>query len=281
MALIIFINLLIKNYSNFIDVIVGPYLSLELAVILKSFFNSISFNDIKYCEIIKILPDFRFSYLLNYSLININKISSILLIASNPRVEAPLYNTYLRKSFLINSNLKIYSIFGSTDFLSYPVISLGNSLKNLIKIISGLYLVLKYFLFDNYYNSYYFNIKNLITLQFVLGSSALTRIDSNAIYNTFLYLIFECKLLNNINFLQRNLGRINFAEINLGQLKSVKIKKDIKVSKFLYLLGLDNNMHLSKKNINVFQGFFYISNFFNKINLILPTSIYIEQTCSI
>ena len=156
-------------------------------------------------------------------MININKISSIFLIGSNPRLEAPLYSTYLRKSYLNNSNLKIYSLGLGFDYLSYTVINLGSSLKNLINIISGLFLVLKYFLFDNYYNSYYFCLKNLITLEFILGSSVFTRLDSYSIYNIFLYFFFELNLLSNINILQRNLGRINFSEINLYN--PIKIKK--------------------------------------------------------
>ena len=47
------------------------------------------------------------------------------------------------------------------------------------------------------------------------------------------------------------------------------------------MLGIDNNyINHNLNNFNVFQGFFYISNFFSKINLILPTSIYIEQISS-
>lgn len=280
-ALLIYINLLFKKLTKFIEIIIGPYLSIELAVIIKSFSNTISCNQVSYFENISINSDLRFSYLLNYSIININKISSIILIGSNPRLEAPLFNTYLRKSYLNNNNIKIYSIFGSTDFLSYFVINIGNSLKNLINIINGCYLVLKYFLFDNYYNTYLFNTLNLITIQFILGSSVYLRNDSSAIYNTLLYFTYEYNLINNINFLQRNLGRINFQEFSLNKSLNIKNRITNKLSKFVYIIGADcNNLNLKQTNYNIYQGFFYISNYFHKINLILPTSIYVEQNSS-
>jgi hypothetical protein len=130
----------------------------------------------------------------------------------------------------------------------------------------------------NYYNYLFFpKIPKLINLQFILGNSIYNRLDSNSIYNTLLYLNLKLNIKYNINFLQRNLGRINYLELYVNKLNIYKLKKNN--NNFNYLIGLDN-YNLNTKNYNIFQGFFYISNLFKQINLILPTSIYIEQSSS-
>ena len=277
LALLIFINLLIKNFNKFINIICGSFINLELCLIIKSFFLSYSCNNINYYELTKIMPEFRFTYLLNYSFIHINNLSSIFLIGSNPRIEAPLYNVYIRKSFLNNNKLKIYSLGINFEYLAYPIINLGCSIKNYINIINGLLLVNKYFLFNNYYNYYLFLITKIITLQIIFGNSIFNRIDSNSIYNILIYLILKLNIKYNINFLQRNVGRINYLEIYVNTLNIYKKKKNNFYMN--YLIGIDN-YNLYKKNYNIFQGFFYISNLFKQINLIFPTSIYVEQATS-
>ena len=277
LILITFINLLIKKFNKFINVITGPFVNLELCLILKSFFLSISCNNINYFELTKILPDFRFNYLLNFSLNSVNKFASIFLIGTNPRIEAPLYNTYIRKSYLVNNNFKIFSLGLSWNYISYPIINLGNSLKNLVRILNGLNLVNKYFLFNNFYNLVVFNNFNKLSTQMLLGDSIVNRLDSKSINNILLFWLNQLNIKNNINFLQRNLGRINYLETYINNLNIIKKKRNNK--NFFYLLGIDN-FNLKKQNFNVFQGFFYISKLFNNINLIFPTSIYTEQITS-
>lgn len=278
LILLIFINLLIKNFTKFINIICGNFINLELALIIKSFFLSFSCNQIYYNELTKINPDLRYMYLLNYSMININKLSSILLIGTNPRIEAPLYNVYIRKSFLNNINLKIYSIGLNFEYLSYPLINVGNSIKNLIYMINGLLLVNKYFIFEEFYNLNLFNLNKLITLQLIIGNSIINRLDSNYIMNMLIYFTNKIKIKYNINILQKNIGKLSYLENYLNNNNIIKKKKNFYQS-FNYLIGLDN-IKLHSANYNIFQGFFYISNLFKEINLILPTSIYIEQAIS-
>jgi hypothetical protein len=287
LVLLLFLNLLLKKYKQIINIYSGPYLSLDLALVLKSFFYSFGGSQINYWEPIYIYCDLRYSYLLNNSILNISKLASILLLGCNPRLEVPLLNAYLRKNFLNNSNFKVFSIGGlGLDYITYPVINLGNSINSLINIIFGLSLVSKYFLLDNYYSIYLLNYNNsLITLHFFLGGSSLIRKDSNSFLNIFLFFLFKFKLpINYINIIQRYLGRISYSEIYLQSFLNKKlIKFNEKYSDFNYLIGIDNNPIKKKnlyKNFCIFQGFFYISNLFKEINLILPTSIYVEQISS-
>jgi len=56
-------------------------------------------NNINYVEFNNIFPDFRFKYLLNFSINKINTLSNLILVGTNPRVEAPLFDLYIQKMF--------------------------------------------------------------------------------------------------------------------------------------------------------------------------------------
>lgn len=64
----IFINLLIKKVNYFFNIICGPYLNLDTGINVKQVFSILGCNNIKYIEQTQIMPEFRFTYLLNYSL---------------------------------------------------------------------------------------------------------------------------------------------------------------------------------------------------------------------
>jgi hypothetical protein len=255
---------------------------MELSYILKYFFNKIGSLNINYSENLKNMPDFRYSYLLNNTIKNLSNIIEILLIGSNPRLELPLLNSYIRKSYLNNLSFKIYSIGLGLNFLTYPVLNIGSSLKNLYKFLYGISIVNKYFIFENFYNTSFFKKNILLNSSFILGSSFFIRTDYNNILNSLIYFFEKFKInLKNLNIIFKNLGKISFYESNLFyqiNLKSNFYKN--KFSSFNYFLGLDNlnfTERNNKFNINVYQGFFYISKFFEFINLVLPSAIYIEE----
>lgn len=283
-ALILFIKLFIKKYKENLEVICGSYLSLELGLTLKSFFNSIGFSNIVYWENNVNIFDFRYSYLMNITIQKISIINNLVLIGTNPRLELPLLNSFLRKNYLNNSKFKAYSIGFALDFLSFPVINLGSSIKYFFSFLMGIVLVSRYFLLNTFYNSYFFNSLNLLNLTFFIGNAAFSRSDSDSILNSIFYFSFKLGLLiKNINIISRHLGRLTHFELGLSSnninLNSIYKKKN----SFIFLLGVDNvNKILNKKNKNfqIFQGFFYILNFFKDINLVLPTSIYSEKVSS-
>jgi len=205
----------------------------------------------------------------------------LILIGFNPRLELPLLNSYLRKNYLNNLNFKIYSIGFSLDYLTYPVINLGSSIKSLYKFLLGLSLINNYFLYNNYYNHYFFNFKTVLSFYLFVGSSNLIRIDSDFLLNSLFSFFFEFKLpINNLNIINRHLGRLSFSELGLTQGIKLKSKFLKSLNSFNFLVGLDNINFVKKTNINVYQGFFYISNFFENINLILPSSIFSENILS-
>jgi len=284
-ALYLFLYLL-YNTNYIIQSFIGQYSSLELVYNLKSFFNNIGCNNIYYFEIDKNIPDFNYTFLLNNTLKNLNNINDLFIIGANIRLESPLLNSVYRKNYLNNLNFKVYSIGLGLNYLNYKIINLGSSLISFNKYILGLLIVNKYFLFNDYYNLSFFSKNNIFTKNILIGSSSLIRNDSNTIINSIWNFIKFYKIsIKNINILSRNLGRISAHEFNiLYNIKSIPNTAKInKINYFNLFIGIDNlkiNNKKSYKNINIFLGSFFIINFFEFINLIFSSSIYVEDIFS-
>jgi hypothetical protein len=171
------------------------------------------------------------------------------------------------------------------NYLNYKTINLGSNLVCFNKYILGLLIVNKYFLFNDYYNLSFFSKTNLFSKNILLGSSSLIRNDSNTIINTIWNFIkFSYTPIKHINILSRNLGRISAYELNvLYNIKSISnLARNNKKNYFNFFIGIDNlcNNKKSYKNINIFLGSFFIINFFEFINLIFSSSIYVEDIFS-
>ena len=74
-------------------------------------------------------------WLLNTTLNGLERADAVLLVGTNPRVDAPLVNTRLRKAAK-KGGAQIFRI-GAPDDLSYPVHELGDDLAGLIKLPRG------------------------------------------------------------------------------------------------------------------------------------------------
>ncbi len=77
----------------------------------------------------------RASYLLNTSIAALETADAVLLVGSDPRWEAPLVNTRLRKAWL-DGGLRIAAIGAALD-LTYPVEMLGAGTETLAEVASG------------------------------------------------------------------------------------------------------------------------------------------------
>ena len=80
--------------------------------------------------------DFRSQYLLNTGIAGVEEADEILLIGTNPRYEAPLFNARIRKCF-IHNDLNV-AVIGPGDLkLTYDYDHLGDSVSVIEDIISG------------------------------------------------------------------------------------------------------------------------------------------------
>jgi NADH-quinone oxidoreductase chain G len=278
LALNIFVLLLRDLNYKMIDVFCGPYLSLELSFTLKFFFNSLGYSSINYFEQQNSLQDLRNNFFLNDTIKNLSNSTEIFIIGCNLRLEAPLINSIFRKNWINDLNFRAYILGLGVNYFTYPVINIGSSIKQLLNFFYAKSLASKYFLFNLYYNINFFTNKNFILFNFIIGSSASIRLDSLSLFEVINF--YKNKFfIKNLNIISRHLGRISGLELNLFSQIICKSKR-LKLKKVNFLLGLDHINFNITHNLNIFLGFFYLSNFFEYISLIFASQIYVENKFS-
>lgn len=156
-------------------------MDLESACSLKGYFNSIGCSSVSFFERLGYF-DFRFLYLLSSGICYFDKADLIFLFFSNLRLEYPLLNSRLRKNFLYNTRefLFVFCFGFFNDYLTFPVITIGNSLKSIndffyarIKIFSKLFL-------NNFVCLSFFTLKDFFYFKplVLLGAALLNKKDS-------------------------------------------------------------------------------------------------------
>lgn len=132
------ISLELDNPDGFeCHAVIGPYVDINAALELRNqFYRWFPYGQIHVQEKPSKIPsDFRHTYMLNTTLPDLEEADFALLIGTDPRKEAPLLNTRLRKAALYNG-VTVTSI-GTPVSLTYPVQHLGNTLKTLEEIANG------------------------------------------------------------------------------------------------------------------------------------------------
>ena len=80
--------------------------------------------------------DFRSQYLLNTGIAGVEEADVVLLIGTNPRYEAPLFNARIRKCF-IHNELNV-AVIGPKDLkLTYDYEHLGDSVSAIEDLVAG------------------------------------------------------------------------------------------------------------------------------------------------
>lgn len=118
-----------------IKAIAGKLTDAESMTAMKDLMNRLGSGNIIHEALPKdISPDVRSSYIANSSIAGLDETDWILLIGTNPRVEAPVFNARIRKAHL--NGAKIHLIGAPVD-LTYPYKHLGQGLKAIEDISSG------------------------------------------------------------------------------------------------------------------------------------------------
>lgn len=118
----------------------------------------------------------RGNYIFNTGIADIEQADLCLLIGANPRTEAPILNSRIRKAQL-NNNLKVAYIGDEVD-LSYYAKWLGNSPKILAEIASGTHEICEH-------------LRAAERPMIILGTGALNHSDAEAIYDKALKIAFD------------------------------------------------------------------------------------------
>lgn len=216
--------------------------------------------------------DLRSNYLLNTSIAGVEEADMVLLVGTNPRFEAPLFNARIRKSW-IHNDLQVASIGPQVD-LSYEYQHLGDSTSALQQLADGSHPFSK-------------DLQAAKNPMIVVGSGALQRADSAAIHAAVSSLAQTLRASSQappewrvLNVLQRVASQV--AALDLGYQAGVDHIRETK-PKVLFLLGADEGtitrQDLPKDCFIVYQGHHGDAGAM-MADVVLPGAAYTEKTAT-
>nr|XP_022305803.1 NADH-ubiquinone oxidoreductase 75 kDa subunit, mitochondrial-like [Crassostrea virginica]XP_022305805.1 NADH-ubiquinone oxidoreductase 75 kDa subunit, mitochondrial-like [Crassostrea virginica] len=242
---------MINNYEgDQVAGIAGGLVDAESLVALKDLLNKLGSEALCTEEIFPMDgagTDLRSNYLLNTGLAAIEEADLVLFIGTNPRFEAPLLNTRVRKSW-IHNDLQV-AVVGSKVDLTYDYEHLGDSTDVLKKIADGSHPFCK-------------ALNKAKRPMVVVGSTTLQRKDSAAVHAAVSTIAQTARVQSGcgeewrvLNVLHRVASQV--AALDLGYKAGVDyIRKN--PPKVLFLLGADEGVisrdDLPKDCFIIYQG---------------------------
>lgn len=217
----------------------GDLADAESLMCLKDMMNRLGSNRFAWQDEKMLSNDLRSEYLFNSTIEGIEEADTVLLVGTNPRMEAPLINTRLRKC-AIQNDLSVASIGPEMD-LTYQIEELGNDANVLTGIANG----------SHPYSSV---LKKAERPMIIVGLSALADGSAyktiEALKKTHPNLVAEG--WNGINVLQLGAGRS--AALDIGFASAPESKQT--PAKFAYLLNAEpeNPKSIDKNTFVVYQG---------------------------
>ena len=206
----------------------------------------------------------RTNYIFNTQISNIEKSDFILLVGTNPRHEATILNSRIRKSYLKN-NMEIYSLNDVGD-LTYPYKVISSNTDELKKIILNEHEVSKKII----------SAKNPII---IFGQSALKLNSSGYLFEGMKKFLSENNKINDdwnaLNVLSNNASTVGAYDLDILDNETID---NVLSNQFelVFLFGQDN-LNIKKKN----EFIVYIGTHGDRgaemADLILPSAAYTEQ----
>lgn len=210
--------------------------------------------------------DIRSNYIFNSTIDGIEDADQILLVGTNPRHEAAVLNSRIRKVWL-RSNLEIAHI-GQEFESTFDLENLGTDVSALQKALNG------------EYGKKLASAKNPLI---IIGSGAAESEEAQSIYNIVGEFAnnnknFNTSEWNGVNLLHREAARVGALDIGFSTLSEEVAQTK---PKFVYLLGADEikNKDIPKDAFVVYQGH-HGDLGASFADVILPGSAYTEKTAT-
>jgi len=244
------INKLKSFNSNEIAGLVGDLADLEMIYSFKNFFEkSLGSKNIE-CRQDRtyINPKERMNYIFNSTINGIEDSDFILLVGTNPRLEATILNARIRKAYVKNK-LKIYSL-GDAGDLTYPYKNIGSNTSIIRDIVSGAHEISN-------------KIKNAKKPIIIMGDSALYGKSGAYVFESLKKFLFDNNFINEdwnaLNILTQQASRVGALDLGIHTINenenfSFFDKLENDEFKFIYLLGADNFNFEKKNKFVVYQG---------------------------
>ena len=248
------LNFLIEKLQSFkpneIAGVVGDLADLEMIYSFKCFFEKcIKSNNLE-CrqERVYTNPQERMNYIFNSSINGIEDSDLILLIGTNPRLEATILNARIRKAYIKNK-IPIYSI-GDPGDLTYPYKNIGSNTSVIEEIALGSHEISKKI------------IKSKRPI-IIIGESALNQNIGEYVFETLKsYLLknnFITEEWNAFNILIQDASKVGALDLGVYSIDenenfSFFDKLDKNEFKMIYLLGADDIKFKKEDKFIVYQG---------------------------
>ena len=238
--------------------LVGGMVDLETIFALKDFLTKISGSasiDFRQKDFY-IDPSHLSNNLFNTSIAGIDESDLILLVGANPRLEATIINSRIRKNF-INKRTEIFTI-GDPGEQTYKIISLGDNLKVLKDI-------------ENNNSIFSEKIKTSQKPMIVIGESVLNSKQGRFVLETSKSILKKNNSLNGLNILHQSASSVGAIMLQAYTNTNEVLKNEI-----LYLIGADEINIDTKNKFIIYQGTHGSKN--AKIaDVILPGAAYTEK----
>ncbi len=215
----------------------------------------------------------RASYIFNTTIQGIEYADALLLVGTNPRWEAPLINSRIRKSYLKRHLQQIANV-GLPNDLTYPVTELGNNPTVLNKILAG----------EHEFSEVLKQAQNPMV---ILGSTSLAREDGSAILNACKAIAEDYNMIrddwNGFNMLHYAAARVGGLDLGFvpgeggKDLPEMVEAIDRDEVKMMFLLGVDEiDMEYFGDAFIVYQGH-HGDIGAQRADVILPAAAYTEK----
>lgn len=259
-----------------IAAVTGSLADAEALVALKDLFNRLGSDNVCTEESFPAEAsgtDLRSNYVLNSGIAAVEEADLVLMIGTNARFEATLFNTRVRKG-IINNELRV-GLLGQKVDLTYDYDYLGDSTAELEQLVNG----------THPFNKFLAQAKRPMI---VLGSVALQRSDSAAVHGLVNKLAQKVHQANGcssdwkvFNVLHRNASQV--AALDIGYKAGVASIKQSK-PKLLYLLGADDGV-VSREDLNASDSFIIYQGHHGDrgaeiADLVLPATAYTEKNAT-
>lgn len=207
--------------------------------------------------------DVRSTYVANTTVAGLEAADVILLIGTNPRVESPVYNARIRKSWLDGAQV---GLIGEAVDLTYKYTHLGSDAAAISKLAAG--------------GAFLETLKKAERPVMVVGPGVLNRPDRAALLKAIHGLAEAAGVVkegwNGYNVIHDNASRV--AALDIGFLPSANARKHSGPVKVVYLLGADDfsDEDVPKDAFVVYQGH-HGDKGATRANVVLPGAAYTEK----
>ena len=252
----------------------GKFSDIESLYSTKNFLNLLNseFYDCRF-DNTQFIPGHRSSYLFNSSIQKIDEADAILIIGSNPKWEAAVLNSRIRKAYL-NNNCQI-ALIGPKINLTYKYTHLSNDISYLNNIL-------------NEKSDFLEHLKNAKNPLMLIGSSAINYNDGIEILKICAEICNKLNIVNEsengFNILNQNISRVGALDIgfyskNFDRDFKVSLAKHIRdTNPVVFLLGLDELNFSSLKDSFVIYIGHHGDEGANNADIILPSPAFPEKT---